>query len=138
MQVSFKKLSENAVAPIKGTIGSAGFDLVATSKRVTEKYIEYGTGLSFEIPIGHVGLLFQRSSVSNKDLSLSNAVGVLDSDYRGEVTFRYRYKNLDDIYNIGEKIGQLIVIPYPKVSFIESKELTSTIRGAGGYGSTGL
>lgn len=138
MQVSFKKLSENAVAPIKGTIGSAGFDLVATSKRVTEKYIEYGTGLSFEIPIGHVGLLFQRSSVSNKDLSLSNAVGVLDSDYRGEVTFRYRYKNLDDIYNIGDKIGQLIVIPYPKVSFIESKELTSTVRGTGGYGSTGL
>ena len=138
MQVSFKKLSENAVAPIKGTIGSAGFDLVATSKRVTEKYIEYGTGLSFEIPIGHVGLLFQRSSVSNKDLSLSNAVGVLDSDYRGEVTFRYRYKNLDDIYNIGNKIGQLIVIPYPKVSFIESKELTSTVRGTGGYGSTGL
>lgn len=138
MQVSFKKLSENAVAPIKGTIGSAGFDLVATSKRVTEKYIEYGTGLSFEIPENHLGLLFQRSSVSNKDLSLSNAVGVLDSDYRGEVTFRYRYKNLDDIYNIGDKIGQLIVIPYPKVNFIESKELTSTVRGAGGYGSTGL
>lgn len=138
MQVSFKKLSENAVAPIKGTIGSAGFDLVATSKRVTEKYIEYGTGLSFEIPENHLGLLFQRSSVSNKDLSLSNAVGVLDSDYRGEVTFRYRYKNLDDIYNIGDKIGQLIVIPFPKVSFIESKDLTSTVRGAGGYGSTGL
>ena len=92
MQIKIKKMNQNATLPTKGTLGAAGFDLTAVSQKITSKYIEYGTGLSFELPDDHVGLLFQRSSVSNKDVSLSNAVGVLDSDYRGEVTFRYRYK----------------------------------------------
>ncbi len=138
MEVKVKKLNQNAVMPSKGTIGSAGFDLTAVSQRVTSKYIEYGTGLSFEIHKNHVGLLFQRSSVSNKDLSLANAVGVLDSDYRGEVTFRFRYTNLDDdIYKIGEKIGQLVILELPRCILVESEELETTFRGAGGYGSTG-
>lgn len=138
MDIKVKKLNQNAVMPSKGTIGSAGFDLTAISQKVTSKYIEYGTGLSFEIPKNHVGLLFQRSSVSNKDLSLANAVGVLDSDYRGEVTFRFRYTNLDDdIYKIGEKIGQIVVIESPRVIFIDSEDLETTVRGTGGYGSTG-
>ncbi len=138
MDIKVKKLSKNAVMPNKGTRGSAGFDLIAVSQKVTSKYIEYGTGLSFEIPKNYVGLLFQRSSVSNKDLSLANAVGVLDSDYRGEVTFRFRYTNLDDdIYKIGEKIGQLVILELPRCVLVESEDLETTARGTGGYGSTG-
>ena len=107
--------------------------------------VVYGTGLAFEIPEGYVGLLFPRSSNAKKDLLLSNSVGVLDSGYRGEVTFKFKpcevFEKPDltypEKYEVGDRIGQLIIIPYPHIEFEVVEELSDTDRGAGGYGSTG-
>ena len=143
MKVLFKKLNKHAVTPSYSKAGDAGLDITAISRDIviTEdyEYIEYGTGLAFEIPVGYVGLLFPRSSVSKKDILLSNAVGVIDSGYRGEVSFRFKRLAWDSaIYNVGEKIGQLIIIPYPQIQLEQAKELSETERGANGYGSSGL
>ena len=91
MEVKIKKLCETAVIPSYAKPGDAGMDLVATS-RVFDKYgnVEYGTGLAMEIPEGYVGLIFARSSISKQDLSLANAVGVIDSGYRGEIKFKFK------------------------------------------------
>src|SRR5690606_18700820 len=135
--------------------GDAGIDLVATSKTYDEHgNVVYGTNRAFEIPKGYVGLLFPRSSNSKKDLLLSNSVGVLDSGYRGEVMFKYKpsykfdiypwniydYDGIEfigDLHEVGDRIGQLIIIPYPSVEFVESDDLSDTERGQGGFGSTG-
>ena len=141
MNVKIKKLNDAAVIPVRGTEHSAGMDLTAVSKEVVDNgkhgYVNYGTGLAFAIPEGHVGLLFPRSSISKTGLILSNSAGVIDSDYRGEVTMRFKHIKDTDNYNIGDRIGQLIIIPYPQVTFEEVSELDETVRGAGGYGSTG-
>ena len=91
MEVKIKKLCDSAVIPSYAKPGDAGMDLVATS-RIFDKYgnVEYGTGLAMEIPEGYVGLLFPRSSISKQDLSLANAVGVIDSGYRGEIKFKFK------------------------------------------------
>lgn len=169
MQVKIKKLVENAVIPQYALKGDAGLDLIATS-RVYDEFgnVHYGTGLAFEIPKGYVGLLFPRSSNAKKDLLLSNSVGVLDSNYRGEVSFKFKpsailYSDFDNNpenligvasdtfdkvilpyssvpfqdYQIGDRIGQIIILPYPKIEFVEVDELSETERGNGGYGSTG-
>lgn len=154
MKVRIKKLTKNAVIPSRAYTADAGFDLVATEKFINEcGCVVYGTGLAFEIPEGYVGLLFPRSSNAKKDLLLSNAVGVIDSGYRGEVTMRFRpslrrYCNgvflgthdseveLDE-YEVGDRIGQLIIMPIPDIEFEESDELSETDRGTGGYGSSG-
>ena len=143
MKVLFKKLNKPAVTPSYAKDGDAGLDITAISRDIviTEdyEYIEYGTGLAFEIPVGYVGLLFPRSSVSKKDILLSNAVGVIDSGYRGEVSFRFKRLAWDSaIYNVGEKIGQLVILPYPQIQLEQAKELSDTERGANGYGSSGL
>ena len=145
MQIKIKRLHNDAKIPTYAKPGDAGMDITATSITHTNDYIEYGTGLSFEIPKGYVGLLFPRSSNSKKDLALCNSVGVLDSGYRGEVTFRF--KNIRRFtgelfpqtkeYVVGDKIGQIVVIPYPEVTFVESTDLSKTERGSSGYGSTG-
>lgn len=144
MQVKIKKLKDNAVLPTYSTDGSAAMDLTAVSEKIFFEhgitYIEYGVGLAFEIPPGHVALLFPRSSISsNTMLTLANSVGVLDSDFRGEVTFRF--KPLVTVgakkYKIGERIGQILIVPYPKIEFVEVQELSETDRGTGGYGSSG-
>lgn len=142
MEIKIKKLNENAVIPAYATEGSAGMDLTATSKHYdNEGNAVYGTGLAFEIPKGYVGLLFPRSSNAKKDLLLSNSVGVLDSDYRGEVTFKFkqirRMFGRERQYEVGDRIGQIIVVKHPKVVFVEAEELSDTKRGKGGYGSTG-
>lgn len=141
MKVKIKKLSDKAIIPLYGTEYSAGMDITCTKVRSIEEmdhgYVEYGTDLAFEIPQGYVGLLFPRSSITKKGLILGNSVGVIDSDYRGEVTFRFKHIRGGSIYEIGDRIGQLIIIPYPKVEFEEVTELNNTIRGTGGYGSTG-
>lgn len=139
LKVKIKKLDANATVPKYSKAGDAGLDLTATSidtSKAPEEYIEYGTGLSFEIPDGYVGLIFPRSSVSTKDLMLANSVGVIDSGYRGEVKFRFRTRGGAE-YCIGDKIGQMIILPYPKVQLVEVDELSSSERGTGGYGSTG-
>jgi len=143
IKVNIKKLTPEATTPTYAKEGDAGMDLTATSVKETDMYVEYGTGLAFELPEGFVGLLFQRSSVSKYNLSLANAVGVLDSGYRGEVSFRFKktYQSPPYIhkrYEIGDKIGQIMIIPYPKVEFTVTEQLLDSERGTGGYGSSGV
>lgn len=143
MKVKIKKLHLEAVVPSYAHDGDAGLDLYALSKTRDERtgYIEYSTGLAVKIPEGFVGLIFPRSSISNKFQYLTNSVGVIDSGYTGEIKFRFR--NLftipaqsDSIYQPGDKIGQMIIIPYPKIEFEEVTELEQTERNTGGFGSS--
>ena len=141
MEVKIKKLVESAVIPFYAKPGDAGMDLTAVSKWYEDGNVCYGTGLAFEIPEGYVGLVFPRSSNAKKDLILSNSVGVIDSGYRGEVTLKFKDVEKKQIsyakyYKINERIGQIIILPFPKIKFIESEELSETERGTGGYGST--
>lgn len=144
IQVKYKKLSEKAITPSYAKHGDAGLDISCITYAIDKdfNYIEYFTGLAFEIPEGHVGLLFPRSSVSKTDLRLANCVGVVDSGYRGEITFRYKFDKNSFFASLkrfeeGDRIGQLIVMPYPKVQLKEVVKLTESERGEGGYGSTG-
>ncbi len=139
MEVKIKKLHPSAVIPKYAKDGDAGMDLVATEiiKR-TNTQITYGTGIALEIPQGFVGLVFPRSSIRNTNLELSNSVGVIDSGYRGELQATFNITSSDRIsYQIGERIAQIIIIPYPPIEFIESDELLDSNRGEGGFGSTG-
>lgn len=141
MKVRIKRLSENAVIPAYANPGDAGLDLVATYVKVEDHnkygFFEYGTGLAVEIPEGYVGLIFPRSSISKTGMMLANAVAVIDSSYRGEIKLRYKYISGTNSYNVGDKIAQLIVLPYPIVEFEEAQELSETQRSSGGFGSTG-
>lgn len=139
MIVRIKKLDKNAVIPAYAKNGDAGLDLTAVSESWNEdnSMVTYGTGLAIEIPEGYMGLLFPRSSVSKTILSLSNSVGVLDSGYRGEVMFKYRYPEEGLVYDIGDRVGQIVILPYPNIEFEEVEELSSTERGSGGFGSSG-
>jgi dUTP pyrophosphatase len=143
MEVKVKKVAPEASIPKYAKNGDAGLDLVAISKTTVESedgksgYIELDSGLAFEIPTGYVGLVFPRSSISNTGAILSNSVGVIDSGYRG--TVKARFKQIKDTkeYEIGDKFVQLIIIPYPKITLIETDNLSESERGMGGYGSTG-
>lgn len=148
LKIKIKRLADESVLPQYAKESDAGLDLVAITKNETPDYIEYGTGLAVEIPEGYVGLIFPRSSVSNTELVLANSVGVIDSGYRGEVkfrfkklqhqkTFRHDVVNLSAEYHISDKVGQLIIIPYPKIEFEEVEELNESARGANGFGSSG-
>ena|SRR3989338_2030397 len=136
LTINVQKLHLDAQIPTYAKDGDAGMDVIAISKNVGEQFIEYGTGLAFEVPQDHVMLIFSRSSVSNKKLALANAVGVLDSGYRGELKLRF-YKHGEQEYEIGDKIGQIMILPYPKISFEEREKLSDSYRGTGGFGSTG-
>ncbi len=145
MQVKIKKLYPAAKIPKYAKEGDAGMDITAIEVKYESDYISYKTGLAFEIPDGYVGLLFPRSSNSTKDLILCNSVGVLDSGYRGEVEFRYKLvgngtfaNGIHNIYSVGDRVGQIIIIPYPSIEFIESENLSDSARGDQGFGSTGL
>lgn len=140
MKLKLKKLTPSAVIPSYAKEGDACFDLTAVSMEVTDKYIQYNTGLAMEIPEGHVGLIFPRSSVTKKDLMLKNSVGVIDSGYRGEVSFRFHPTDdeYSDRYSVGERIGQMMILPIPRVEFEEVDDLSDTDRGTGGYGSSGI
>ncbi len=142
MKIKIKKLQPDAVIPKYAKSGDAGLDLTAISEQSIDGngvfYTEYGTGLAVEIPQGYVGLIFPRSSIYKTGFILSNSVGVIDSGYRGEIKFKF-YDSIqmnDKPYVIGDRIGQLIVIPYPQVEFEETQELSETERGSGGFGST--
>lgn len=142
MEVKIKKLNENAVIPQYAKDGDAGMDLVATSIiSETDTQITYGIGLALEIPYGFVGLIFPRSSVRKTRLMLSNCVGVIDSGYRGELqaTFNKINQNSqsENDYKVGDRIAQIMIIPYPPIQFVEVDELSETERGEGGFGSTG-
>lgn len=139
MKVRIKKLNENAVIPSYSKHGDAGLDLTATDIEIQDNVIEYSTGLAIEIPEGFVGLIFPRSSIYKTDLLLSNAVGIIDSGFRGELKLKFKtsYSQLIKMYNVGDRVGQLIIIPYPQIKLIESEELSNTERGEGGFGHTG-
>jgi len=143
MKVRIKKLNENAVIPTYAKEGDAGMDMVAT-KIINEtlESITYGTDIALEIPEGFVGLVFPRSSIRKTGLHLSNSVGVIDSGYRGEI--QATFKKIQGIsntilenYKVGDRIMQIMIIPHPPVQFIEVNELSNTLRGEGGFGSTG-
>ena len=139
MNVKIKKLSPLAVIPVYAKPGDAGLDLVAIREEWNDEntMVTYDTGLAIEIPEGHVGLLFPRSSVSKTELTLANSVGVIDSGYRGPIMFKFRYLDEGMVYDVGDKIGQILIVPYPQITFEEVDELSSTDRGEGGFGSTG-
>ena len=134
MKVKIKKLHDNAIIPQCETPGAAGMDLYATDISKCTYFTEYGTGLAIEIPMGCVGLLFPRSSISKlPGMSLANSVGVIDSDYRGEIKVRFRGSE----YNVGDRIAQLVIVPHMSVQFEETGALPETVRGDGAFGSTG-
>ena len=138
MKVKIKKLNENAVIPRYAHPTDAGLDLVAVSKS-KDKYgnFVYGTGLAFEIPDGFVGLVFPRSSVAARRMTMANCVGVIDSGYRGEVTAKFMTHLFAKPYDKGDRVAQMIIMPYPHVDFVEVDELSESDRRDGGYGSTG-
>ena len=177
LRVRVKKLTENAVLPTYAHDTDAGMDLYAASKTFDDYgNMVIGTGIAVEIPKGYVGLVFPRSSICQHYCYMPNSVGVIDSDFRGEITFKFAARTSESIpqklwnrltkvfvgagyrqhlkaaetvdilnfwgrdgqsYQVGDRIGQLIIMPYPKVQLIESDELSTTDRGTGGYGSTG-
>lgn len=147
MEVKIKRIAENAVIPTYAHDTDAGLDLIATSYEYKDDINchVYGTGLAIEIPEGYVGLLFLRSSNRKTESYLTNHVGVVDSGYRGEIMLSFKTRNLrsDYIqqlfkpYEVGDKIAQLIIMPYPKIKLIEVDELSNSDRGENGHGSTG-
>jgi dUTP pyrophosphatase len=143
MQVKFKRLSEKAVQPIRATEGSAGYDL--TSTHVTTEVSEcgqlilvYHTDLTIELPEGYAAYMFPRSSISKKSLRLCNSVGVIDSDYRGEIMGKFIVTTdvIPSLYREGERFAQLVIMPIATAEFIEAEELSETNRGEEGFGST--
>ena len=138
MKVKIKRLHPDAVIPKYAKAGDAGLDLTAVECVNDDgKHITYKTGLAVEIPKGHVGLLFPRSSVYKTSMSLSNCVGVIDSGYRGDIMMKFAFDSSSEPYAVGDRVGQLLIMPYPQIEFKEVEELSSTDRGKGGYGSTG-
>lgn len=141
MKVNFKKLNCLAKEPSQGNPSDAGFDLTATEVTYPSGsagvFIEVCTGLSLEIPKGYVGLVFPRSSISNTKHFLRNSVGVIDSGYRGEVKLRFSVDDTVTAYQIGDKVGQIVFVKLPAIQMIESKDLSISTRGSGGFGSTG-
>lgn len=165
MKVKIKKVRESAFLPTKAHDTDAGYDLYADTKCYDgDGNVVYGTGVAVEIPQGYVGLVFPRSSIAKQDILLSNSVGVIDSGYRGEIMAKFKptlvttnpiklwwqvyvlnKKTVDLVqtsihrneYEIGDRIAQLIIMPYPEVEFEEVNELSNSDRGVGGYGSSG-
>ena len=143
MRVNIKKIHPNAVIPSYAKSGDAGMDLVATTIiSETLGSITYGLGIALEIPEGFVGLVFPRSSIRKTNLQLSNSVGVIDSGYRGELQATFnKIQGIDNVerenYKVGDRVCQIIIIPYPPIEFNEVSELSNTERGEGGFGSTG-
>ena len=137
MKVRIKRLHPDAVIPKYAKAGDAGMDLTAVEAKREWKIVTYKTGLAVEIPEGHVGLLFPRSSVYKTSMTLSNCVGVIDSGYRGEIMLKFRSTESNKAYKVGDRVGQLIIMPYPQIEFEEVNDLSSSDRGSGGYGSTG-
>ena len=135
MRVKIKKLHENAVIPQYAKKGDAGMDMTAVEAFESDNHITYRTGLSIEIPQGYVGMLFPRSSVYKKGQILANSVGIIDSGYRGEIMFKFTKST--NQYAIGDRIGQIIILPYPQIKFEEVEDLSKTSRGLDGFGSTG-
>lgn len=142
-QVAVKKLDKNAKLPTYGSGYSAGADLYACIEKDIEikpnETVFVHTGLAFEIPAGLVGLVYARSGLAcKKGLAPANKVGVIDSDYRGEVMVAlHNHSGIPQTVAVGERVAQLVLTPYIPAEFVEMEELSETVRGEGGFGSTG-
>ena len=142
-KVTVKKLRDDAVIPTYGSEYAAGADLYACTEGITEfapgetKMIP--TGLAMEIPVGYAGLIYARSGLATKKgLAPANKVGVVDSDYRGEVMVSlHNHSTETKTIEPHERIAQLVITPYLTAIFEEADELSDTVRGEGGFGSTG-
>lgn len=144
MEIKFKRLSDKAIMPIRAHEGDAGVDLTCTNidtvrNEAGQILLVYHTDLAVEIPEGHVGLLFPRSSIWNKSIAMTNSVGVIDSGYRGEikVVMRSTTDVVPAIYTPGERFVQLVIVAIPQYTIAEAIELSESERGEDGFGSTG-
>ena len=143
MQIKLKKIKKNAKIPTYGTEFSAGADLYAVLDESIEiasqetKFIP--TGLAFEIPVGYVGLIFARSGLSCKQgLAPANKVGVIDSDYRGEVMVAlHNHSTQTKMVENGDRVAQIVFVPFIKGEFLQVEDLEDSLRGSGAFGSTG-
>jgi len=138
--LQFKKIHPDAVLPSKVHATDAGVDITAININTKDDLVIYDTGLAVEVPGGYVGLLYPRSSIYKYNLLLANHVGVIDADYRGEIKFIFRkIKNnsVTKIYNIGDRIGQLVLTPIVITIPMFVDNLSETARDSGGWGSTG-
>ncbi len=143
IKIKVKKLHEDAVIPKFMNKGDAGADLTATSIEFKDDLVIYGTGLAFEIPAGYCMKIYPRSSIFKYDLELVNSVGVIDSQYRGEVKFMFRrplyyMNNIENTYKIGDRIGQAVIEKLVPTEYIEVSELDMSNDRGGGHGSTGV
>ncbi len=143
MNIKYKVLNELAKEPTRGSEYAAGYDLYAATDREISLFPHttqlIGVGLAFELPDGYFGAVYARSGLaSKKGLRPANCVGVVDSDYRGEVMVAL-HNDSDHIMTIdaGERIAQLVLMPYVNMTFEQAEELNTTNRGEGGFGSTG-
>ena len=142
MTVRIKKLNDKAIVPTYGTDYSAGADLYMTDDTVTvapHSTVMLHTGLSVEIPEGYCGLVFARSSMGAKrGLAPANKVGVIDSDYRGEIMVAlHNHSDSPATVEASERVAQLVIVPFLKAEFEVADDLSDTVRGEGGFGSTG-
>lgn len=143
MKINYKKTSPKAICPTYGTEYSAGADLYALLDQ--DATIKSGetllvhTGIAAEIPEGYAGLVFARSGLATKKgLAPANKVGVIDADYRGEIMVPiHNHSSEDRVISHGERIAQMAIVPFLKVEYVEAEELSDTVRGLGGFGSTG-
>jgi len=148
VEVKIKKLHPNAQIPKYSREGDAGLDLTAVTINYIEDQdgrldiLEIGTGLAVEIPFGYVGLIYPRSSIFKFDLMLVNSVGVIDSNYRGELILKYKISDRQKrewlLFGEGDRVAQIVIIPYPQINFVETKDLSDSNRGAHGFGSSGV
>lgn len=140
MSIKFKKLHENATLPSRAFPTDTGWDITATTKTVTERYIEYGCGLSVELPLGYGLQVRPRSSISKYDLIMCNAPGSIDNEYRGEIKVRFKLmdKFPHKIYDIGDRIAQLVLERVLDANIGWVDELSTSMRDKNGFGSTGV
>lgn len=144
MELKIKRLNEKAIMPIRAHEGDAGLDITCTDitteiNECGQLILVYHTGLAIELPKDYVGLLVPRSSISMKSLMQCNSCGILDETYTGEVMFKMKSTTdvVPAVYKVGERIGQLVIVPCIKPTITEVSELDATDRGEGGFGSTG-
>lgn len=143
MKILLKKLKENAVLPVRGSTFAAGYDLCACEEQeVTippHETVKIGTGISAAIPAGWFGAVFARSGLASKEgLRPANCVGVVDSDYRGEIIVAVHNDSSEErCITQGERIAQLVILPFLETEFEWTEALPETERGEGGFGSTG-
>lgn len=143
MKVNIKKLNDRAVVPSYGSEYAAGADLYACIDKdvvvAPHETVLIPTGIAVELPLGYAGLIYARSGLaSKKGLAPANKVGVVDSDYRGEVKVAlHNHSGEPRTVSVGERVAQFVITPYIMADFIVKDELSGTERGAGGFGSTG-